>query len=138
MKDRGIRIDSSRISRWESGLEYISPSLVEAYEAVAGLQPAQIGAVRRVLARDGRLLTRSTERPSGPADPERIDELIDGLETGHGSAATSGSGWPTSCDSSRPSTCTAAPGRTSPTSWSTSSLGPPASPTWRATRPRQR
>ena len=82
MKHRGIRIDSSRISRWESGLEYISPALVEAYETVAGLQPAQIGAVRRVLARDGRLLTRSTERPSGPVDPGRIDELIDGLEAG--------------------------------------------------------
>ena len=82
MKDRGIRIDSSRISRWESGLEYISPSLVEAYEAVAGLQPAQIGAVRRVLARDGRLLTRSTERVAEPVDPAGIDELLDGVETG--------------------------------------------------------
>lgn len=82
MKQRGMRIDSSRISRWESGLDYISPDLVEAYEAVAGLQPAQIGAVRRVLARDGRLLTRSTDRHSGPADPELIDELIDGLEAG--------------------------------------------------------
>lgn len=82
MKDRGIRIDSSRISRWESGLEYISPTLVEAYETVCGLQPAQIGAVRRVLAREGRLLTRSSERNAGSASPERIDELLDGLESG--------------------------------------------------------
>lgn len=81
MKELGVRIDSSRISRWESGLEYISPQLVEAYEKVAGLRPAQIGAVRRTLARDGHLLTRPAERAGTPSDPGVIDELLDGLES---------------------------------------------------------
>ena len=35
-----------------------------------------------MLARDGRLLTRSTERPPGRRTPGQIDELIDGLESG--------------------------------------------------------
>lgn len=81
MKELGVRIDSSRISRWESGLEYISPQLVEAYEKVAGLRPAQIGAVRRTLARDGHLITRPAERAGATSDPGVIDELLDGLES---------------------------------------------------------
>ena len=81
MRARGVRIDSSRISRWESGLEYLAPRLVRAYEEVAGLPAEQLGAVRRALARSGQLQTRPTERGEPPDDPNRIDELLDGLES---------------------------------------------------------
>lgn len=81
MKELGIRIDSSRISRWESGLEYLSPKLVAAYEEVAGLPPEHLGVVRRALARDGHLVNRPSRKPD-PADPGRIDEILEKIDAG--------------------------------------------------------
>lgn len=81
MRELGIRIDSSRISRWESGLEYLSPRLVAAYEHVAGLPPEHLGVVRRALARDGHLIDRPPKRPE-PPDPAEIDEVLDRVDAG--------------------------------------------------------
>ncbi|WP_344772162.1 hypothetical protein [Nocardioides panacisoli] len=81
MRELGIRIDSSRISRWESGLEYLSPRLVAAYEQVAGLPPEHLGVVRRAVARDGQLMDRHAKKPE-PPDPVRIDEILDRVDAG--------------------------------------------------------
>ena len=62
MKDAGIKADSSRISRWESGLEPLSPRLVRAYECATDATPLSLLAARQMLVRGSHLHDRDTDR----------------------------------------------------------------------------
>ncbi|TIC89156.1 hypothetical protein E8D34_01255 [Nocardioides sp. GY 10113] len=83
-----IRADSSRISRWESGLEPISPRLVRGYETVAGLAPHTIDTLRRRLVRLGHLRPVAA-RGWSPVAERSVDALL--IEVAE--ERITGSGW---------------------------------------------
>ncbi|MEQ6899981.1 hypothetical protein [Nocardioides sp. YIM 152588] len=75
LRDLGVRADSSRISRWESGLEPLSPRLVRAYETVSGVEPHTLDTARRRLVRLGHLREVSA-RGWSPVSERSIDALL--------------------------------------------------------------
>lgn len=77
LKDQGIVLDSTRLSRWESGRMPVSRAVVTAYERVLGLAPAQltVGVTALVPASQAPLGSPRHE----DLDPEAIHERLDAL-----------------------------------------------------------
>ncbi|WP_370291069.1 hypothetical protein [Nocardioides sp.] len=81
LRAAGIRADSSRISRWESGLEPLPPHLVGAYECAAGVPHMLLTAARRLLYRGGHLPDRLELRPSTAVHTAaELDGLLDQVQ----------------------------------------------------------
>lgn len=78
LRDAGVRADSSRISRWESGLEPLSTHLVQSYEQATGAPSYSLVALRKLLVRGGHLDARAdtSAEPAG-ASPEHFDTMMD-------------------------------------------------------------
>ncbi|GAA4812469.1 hypothetical protein ACFQ0K_04785 [Nocardioides caeni] len=74
LRDREVRADPSRISRWESGLEAVPVRVVQAYEPATGALPGSLSAARLMLVRGGHLDDRLATRAH---EPEPDDCLLD-------------------------------------------------------------
>lgn len=88
LKEQGLAVDNTRISRWESGSHAANDQVLHAYEGVLGLAngtlTSVVGGLRRNLGSEH--VARNPE-PSGP-DFGDLDRLLDGLtaaERTHGS-----------------------------------------------------
>ncbi len=75
--DRGIRIDNSRISRWESGLQPLPARVAATYESVLGLQEGSLVAVAAGLRRS--FGNGQASREGGMDDHDASDADLDGL-----------------------------------------------------------
>lgn len=81
VRERGISIDASRISRWESGQLSVTHKLIEAYEGVIGLPDGTLWATSRLLHRSAGEDARSASiRPATARTSEELDELFDRIE----------------------------------------------------------
>lgn len=69
---RGLKVDNTKLSRWESGAGLLSPAIVQAYEEILGL-PAQH--LRSTVS----LLTGSTATPAPAEDPAAAERTLDTL-----------------------------------------------------------
>lgn len=80
MRGHGIKLDASRLSRWESGQMAATPGVLAGYEAVVGLPAGVLWAADNLLRRtSGRTDTLTSSRASaGEADQlDRLFELVD-------------------------------------------------------------
>jgi len=78
--DLGLRVDRSRISRWEGGTAPAGPDVIGLYEAVRGRPPGSLATVADGLRRafgDGAPRNRRP-RPDGPGPDQLLDAAIDG------------------------------------------------------------
>jgi len=80
VREHGINIDASRISRWESGQLAATHKLIEAYEKVIGLPDASLWAASRLLHRSAGADARSALRPDHARTSEELDDLFDRIE----------------------------------------------------------
>jgi len=81
VRDEGVSIDASRISRWESGQLAATHKLIGAYESVIGLPDAMLWSTARMLRRSsGEDSTSTTVQPAEPRTSEELDELFDRIE----------------------------------------------------------
>lgn len=85
IRERGLRADPSRISRWESGQIQPNHAVVTAYEEVIGLPDGALWSAANLLRRyaPGTPLLE----PTGPVPAEELDEIFDLVE---GREATGG------------------------------------------------
>ena len=72
MREHDIKLDASRVSRWESGQMPTTPRLLAGYEAVTGLPPGVLWAADNLLRRTS---GRTETVPSAPASAGTADEL---------------------------------------------------------------
>ena len=81
VRDRGVSIDASRISRWESGQLPATHKLIETYESVIGLPDGALWATSRLLHRSSGEDDRSASiRPVESRTSEELDDLFDRIE----------------------------------------------------------
>jgi transcriptional regulator with XRE-family HTH domain len=73
--ERDIRVDNTRLSRWESGTASVSPQVIEAYEDILGLPAQQL---RSTVS----LLTGHSAAPTSAEDPTAAEHTLDGLVEG--------------------------------------------------------
>jgi hypothetical protein len=90
VRARGVSIDASRISRWESGQLSATHKLIDAYEHVIGLPDGTLWATSRLLHRSvGEDARSATVRPMEARTSEELDDLFDRIE----SRAATGGHW---------------------------------------------
>lgn len=78
----GVKADSSRISRWEAGLDPVTPRLVAAYESATGSPPYSLVAVRHLMLRAGHLEERTDTREDPcPSAPAQFDQIMDRIHS---------------------------------------------------------
>lgn len=70
--DRDIRVDNTKLSRWESGTGSISAEVVQAYEEILGLPAQQL---RSTVS----LLTGASVAPTSAESPAAVERMLDGL-----------------------------------------------------------
>lgn len=85
LKDRGVAVDNSRISRWESGTQAASQQVMEAYEQVLGLGQGSLSAVTSGLRRTFSS-GENTHHAPPRTDAGDLDRLLDTVlgERAHG------------------------------------------------------
>lgn len=84
LKAQGLQVDSSRISRWESGLQPLPSRVVSTYESVLGLTEGSLVAVSAGLRRafgNGAVPKDGTVRDADVPDSD-LDRLLDLIEAG--------------------------------------------------------
>ena len=69
---RGLKVDNTKLSRWESGNGPLSPAIVQAYEEILGLPAQQL---RSTVS----LLTGSSAAPTPAEDPAAAERTLDTL-----------------------------------------------------------
>lgn len=74
LRARDLAVDSTRISRWESGSQLVRGNLVEAYEAVLGLPETSLVALATNLRRDAGIEPETTALDT---DDDLVDDLFD-------------------------------------------------------------
>jgi hypothetical protein len=84
LADRGVTVDNSRISRWESGLQPVPTRVVATYESVLGLAEGSLVAVTTGLRRSFGAAPPSRESAQRDADVSEadLDRLLDLAEAG--------------------------------------------------------
>lgn len=81
VRERGITVDSSRISRWESGQMAVNQRVLEAYEAVIGLPAGTLWAAHNLVRRcSSAEQPERAQRTNGGSSVEELDELFDMIE----------------------------------------------------------
>jgi hypothetical protein len=89
LKERGVQVDNTRVSRWESGLQALPAGVVSVYEQVLDLPDGSLVAVANGLRRafgDGRTV-RDNTAAEAPLDNPAVESLLARAEQG---AATGG------------------------------------------------
>ena len=89
LKARGVPVDASRISRWESGLQTLPLRVVGTYEGTLGLPEGQLTSVASGLRRAFRTGPTPRDNPMREADlddPE-LNRLLDLADDGHATGA---------------------------------------------------
>ncbi len=91
LRDRGVPVDASRVSRWESGLQPLPAAVTSTYESVLDLPQGWLVAVAKGLRRSfaGEPSVRRNHAHETPLDNTEVESL---LERGEQGAAT-GAHW---------------------------------------------
>lgn len=84
LRDRGLKVDNTRISRWESGLHPLPLHVVESYESVLGAAEGSLVAVVSGLRRafGGGKTPRETALNDEAVSAIDVDGLLDRVEAG--------------------------------------------------------
>lgn len=89
LKDHGVPVDASRVSRWESGLQTLPSRVVATYEEVLGLTEGSLVSVASGLRRS--FGSGPTPRENGVRDVDvsdgELDRLLEVTESGTGTGA---------------------------------------------------
>ena len=84
LSDRGVSVDNSRVSRWESGLQPVPGRVVATYESVLGLTEGSLVAVTAGLRRafgNGTVAKESALKDTDLPDAD-LDRMLDLAESG--------------------------------------------------------